>query len=139
MSDTPPAENAPPPPAAPAAPAPAMQVPLSPESERTHAMFSHLISLLALLVYLPWVPALIWYLIDKDRGPFVRAHTATELNFQITMVLAMVAGVLLSVIGVGVLIVIAVPILQIVFGIIATVKANSGQWYTYPIAIRFVS
>ena len=28
----------------------------------------------------------------KDRGPFVRAHTATALNFQITIALAFFGG-----------------------------------------------
>ena len=39
-----------------------------------------------------WIPALIGYLVLKDRGPFVRAHTATALNFQITILIAYVVG-----------------------------------------------
>lgn len=145
----------PPPPAAPAAPtAPAAEVPpaaplppaapayapvpLRPEEERNIAMLSHLVSLLAILLSASWISALIFYLIYKDRGPFVRQHTATELNFQLTMVIGIIAGVVLSLIFVGFLLLLAVPVLMIIFGIIATMRANQGQPYVYPIAIKFV-
>ena len=86
-----------------------------------------------------WIPALIGYLVLKDRGPFVRAHTATALNFQITIFIAYVVGGLLSIVFIGIFVIIAAWVLNIVFSIIAAVKANQGEFYTYPIAIRFVS
>lgn len=86
-----------------------------------------------------WIPALIGYLVLKDRGPFVRAHSATALNFQITIFIAYVVGGILSIVVVGIFIIIAAWVLNIVFSIIAAVKANQGEFYTYPIAIRFVS
>ncbi len=147
----PPAPVAPPPPPAAAAlvpppagyaPAPPQQaytpVPMRPEEERSAAMLSHLLSLLAILLSASWIVALVYYLIYKDRGAFVRSHTATELNFQLTVILAVIAGVILTFVVVGALVLIAIPILMIVFGIIATLRASAGEWYTYPIAIRFV-
>ena len=86
-----------------------------------------------------WIPALIGYLVLKDRGPFVRAHTATALNFQITIFIAYVVGGLLSIVFIGIFVILAAWVLNIVFSIIAAVKANQGEYYTYPIAIRFVS
>ena len=86
-----------------------------------------------------WIPALIGYLVLKDRGPFVRAHTATALNFQITIFIAYVVGGILSIVVIGIFIIIAAWVLNIVFSIIAAVKANQGEYYTYPVAIRFVS
>jgi uncharacterized protein len=86
-----------------------------------------------------WIPALIGYLVLKDRGPFVRSHTATALNFQITIFIAYVVGGILSIVVVGLFIIIAAWVLNIVFSIIAAVKANRGEYYTYPLAIRFVS
>lgn len=86
-----------------------------------------------------WIPALIGYLVLKDRGPFVRAHTATALNFQITIFIAYVVGGILSIVVVGIFIILAAWVLNIVFSIIAAVKANQGEFYTYPIAIKFVS
>jgi uncharacterized Tic20 family protein len=101
-------------------------------------MLSHLISLLALLLSASWISALIFYLIYKDRGPFVRQHTATELNFQLTMIIAAIAGGLLAIVLVGFLVLLAIPVVMIVFGIIATMRASEGQPYEYPLAIKFV-
>lgn len=144
----PPAPAAPPtPPAPPAASAayasppqqPYVPVPLRPDEERNIAMLSHLVTLLVNLVGGGWIAALIFYVVYRERGAFVRAHAATELNFQITMILAAIAGSILLFIVVGIFVLVALPVLAIVFGIIATMKANAGEWYTYPIAIRFVS
>ena len=75
----------------------------------------------------------------KDRGPFVRSHTATELNFQLTLLIAYVAGLILSIVVVGIFVLIAAWVLSIVLGIIAAVKANKGEYYEYPVAIKFLS
>lgn len=90
-------------------------------------------------IFFYFIPALIGYLVLKDRGPFVRAHTATALNFQITIALASLVGTVLSVIGIGLLILLAAWVVNLVFSIIAAIKANQLQWYTYPLAIKFVS
>jgi uncharacterized Tic20 family protein len=85
------------------------------------------------------LPALIGYLVLKDRGPFIRAHTATALNFQITLLIAYVVGGITVFILIGFLILAAAWILAIVFGIMAAMAANNGQYYTYPLTIKFVS
>lgn len=84
------------------------------------------------------LPSLIGYLIFKDRGPFVRAHAATALNFQITVLIAYVIGVILIVIIVGLLVLLAAWVLGIVLAITAAMSANRGEWYRYPVAITFV-
>jgi uncharacterized Tic20 family protein len=89
-------------------------------------------------IFFSFFPALIGYLVLKDRGPFVRAHTATALNFQLTMLLGQVVGWILAIVFVGFLILGAVWVLTIVLSIIAAVKANKGEWYTYPLSITFV-
>ena len=120
----------PPPPGAPDAGPPQ----LSPADEKLWATLVHLGGIL-----FTWIPALVGYLVLKDRGPFVRQHTATALNFQITLFIAYVVGWILSIVGIGLIILLAVLVLNIVFSIIAAVKANQGEYYTYPLAIRFVS
>lgn len=85
-----------------------------------------------------FIPPLIGYLVLKDRGPFVRAYSATALNFQLTLLIAYVVGWVLSVVVIGFIILAAVWVLNIVFSIIAAVKANNGEWYTYPMSIPFV-
>lgn len=48
-------------------------------------------------------------------------------------------GWITSFVGIGLIILLAVFVVNIVFSIIAALKANQGQYYTYPIAIKFVS
>ncbi|HEX6364766.1 MAG TPA: DUF4870 domain-containing protein [Agromyces sp.] len=127
MSETPPP---PPPPQNPYEQSPA----LSPNDEKLWATLVHIGG-----IFFSFIPALIGYLILKDKGPFVRAHTATALNFQITMAIAYVIGYILIFIVVGIFVLIAVWVLTIIFSIMAAVKANQGQPYTYPLAIKFVS
>lgn len=90
-------------------------------------------------IFFSFLPALIGYLVLKDRGPFVRSHSASALNFQITMIIAEVIGWATSWLIIGIFIVIAAYTLRLIFSIIAAVKANQGQWYEYPLAIKFVS
>ena len=85
------------------------------------------------------LPALIGYLVLKDRGAFIRAHTATALNFQLTMLIASVVGALTVFFIIGFFILAAVSIVIIVFSIIAALAANRGDQYTYPLSITFVS
>ncbi|AWB95373.1 DUF4870 domain-containing protein [Agromyces badenianii] len=107
---------------------------LSPSDEKLWATLIHIGG-----IFFSFIPALIGYLVLKDRGPFVRAHTATALNFQITMAIAYLVSYILWLVLIGWLLTIAIGIVVIVFSIIAAVKANQGQPYVYPLAIKFVS
>lgn len=107
--------------------------PMNPSDEKLWAVLINLGG-----IFFSFLPALIGYLALKDRGPFVRAHTATALNFQLTLLIAYAVGGILLVVLIGIPILIAAGILAIVFPIIAAVKAGNGQWYTYPLSIPFV-
>ena len=113
--------------------APSSPSPLSPADEKLWATLIHLGGL-----FLGFLAPLIGYLVLKDRGPFVRAHSATALNFQLTLLIAYVVGSILTVVLVGFFILAAVWVLNVVFCIVAAVKANRGEWYTYPLTITFV-
>lgn len=127
MSDTP---TPPPPPQNPYEQGPG----LSPNDEKLWSTLIHIGG-----IFFGFIPALIGYLVLKDKGPFVRAHSATALNFQITMTIAYVIGSILTFVIIGIFILIAVWVVVIIFSIIAAMKANQGQPYTYPLSIKFVS
>ena len=125
----------PPPPPGPPPQNPYEQSPaLSPSDEKLWATLVHIGG-----IFFSFIPALIGYLILKDKGPFVREHTATALNFQITMLIAYVVGSILVFLIIGIFVLIAVWVVTIIFSIMAAVKANQGQPYTYPLSIKFVS
>ena len=107
---------------------------MSPADERLWATLIQLGGL-----FFGFLAPLIGYLVLKDRGPFVRAYAVTALNFQLTLLIAYVVGSILSIVVIGIFILIAAYVLGIVFAIIAAVKANRGEWYQYPLTIRFIS
>jgi uncharacterized Tic20 family protein len=108
--------------------------PLSPSDEKLWATLIHVGG-----IFLGFLPAVIGYIVLKDRGPFIRQHSATALNFQITLLIAYVVGYVTSLILIGILVLLAAWALSIVFSILAAVAANKGEGYQYPLAIRFVS
>ena len=82
-------------------------------------------------------PLIIW-LIKKDQSAWVDQHGKEALNFQISVAIyAIVAGILTLVV-IGILLLIAVGIFSLVMIIIASVKANNGEMYYYPLTIRFI-
>jgi uncharacterized Tic20 family protein len=107
---------------------------LNPSDEKLWATVIHVLG-----IFFGFLPSLIGYLVLKDRGPFIRQHSATALNFQLTMLIAAIIGGILSIIIIGIFIILAVEVVIIVFSIIAAVAANMGQAYSYPMSIKFVN
>jgi uncharacterized protein len=122
-----------------------------PRDDRQMAMFAHLSALLGGIVTAGWAgsvgcfigPLVIWML-KKDTMPFVDDQAKEALNFNITVALAFLALLLLSIMTLGIGLVIAVPawiavgIAWLVLTIIASVKANEGVAYRYPFALRLI-
>lgn len=109
---------------------------LSPADEKLWATLVHVGG-----IFFGFIPALIGYLVLKDRGPFVRQHTTTALNFQISLLIYEIVAVIITVLSFGLLFIVplGVAIAAVVFMIIAAVKANQGVFYTYPLTIPFIS
>lgn len=107
-------------------------------------MLAHLGALLAALVALAFLGPLIVLLTQGNRSPFVRRHALESLNFQITLLIALFAGVVLSVITLGVALFLVIPlalvigIAALVFIVKAGIQANNGEEYRYPLSLRLV-
>jgi uncharacterized Tic20 family protein len=100
---------------------------------RMWAMLCHLLA-----IFTGFIAPLIIWLLKKDEDPFVDSQGKEALNFQITVAIAMVVSGLLSFACIGVVLMPAVGIADLVFCIIASIKANSGIAYRYPLSIRFI-
>lgn len=114
--------------------------PRAEEWERTYAMFNHL-SLLTLHVLMPVIPALVMWLIKRDRSPFVDDHGREAVNFQLSLVIyalviVPVAGLITC--GVGFVLWIPVYVIGMVGMVLGAIAANKGQYYRYPATIRFL-
>ncbi|HEY5248534.1 MAG TPA: DUF4870 domain-containing protein [Dermatophilaceae bacterium] len=114
-------------------------VPMSPADQRNWAIAVHLSPFLAVLVGLTFMGPLIIYIVCKDRGPFIRQHSAAALNFQLTMWIGLLVSVPLMFILIGFLTAGAIGIAMLVFPILGAVAASEGREYYYPISIPFVS
>jgi len=109
---------------------------------RMWAMWCHLSGLAGFLPIVPGIgcviaPLIIWQM-KKEEGPFVDENGKEALNFQISMLIYGVVAGLLIMACVGIVLLPAVVVFDIVFLIIAALKANKGEHYRYPLTIRFV-
>ena len=100
---------------------------------RMMGMLCHLLGLFTCFIG----PLIIW-LIKKDEDDFVDNQGKEALNFQITVLIAAIISGILIAVCVGVFMLTAVQIVNLVLCIVASVKSNSGVAYRYPICIRFI-
>ena len=82
-------------------------------------------------------PLVLW-LVKKEGMPFVDDQGKESLNFQISVVIYGVGAALLSFIGIGIVLGAALGVFWLVMVIIATVAANKGERYRYPLTIRLL-
>jgi uncharacterized Tic20 family protein len=107
----------------------------APQEDRTIGLLTHLSGIIAGFI----VPLIIW-LINKDKPEksWLTDQSKEALNFQITLLIIYVIGIILSVILIGALINLLAWIACIVFSIIAGLAANKGEAYRYPFALRLI-
>lgn len=117
--------SCPPPPPIPVNP-PAVQIP-----DRTLDWIAHVLGLLT-----GFIGPLILMLTTHE--PSAKRHATEALNWQISMVLYMIASFMLIFFIVGFLLLFAIGIMDLVFCIIAAIKAAQGEDWKYPLTIRFV-
>jgi uncharacterized Tic20 family protein len=83
-------------------------------------------------------PLIVW-LIKRADSSEIDAHGKEALNFQISMLIYnLVAGVLCLVL-IGFVLLVILHILNVVFVIIAALKAGEGGMYRYPLTIRLIN
>lgn len=109
-------------------------------------MLCHLSALAGLLIPFGNIigPLLVWQ-IKKGEIPSVAAHGKAALNFQITVMLAVLAGgvvaVILSFFCFGYLLFPLIGVVWLcglIFAVIAGLKANEGKEYRYPWTLELI-
>ena len=83
-------------------------------------------------------PLVVW-LIKKDEIPSVNQHGRESLNFQISMTIYTIIAAFSFFIAIGIILLPAILLTNLILLIIAAVKANKGEFYRYPLTIRFIS
>lgn len=119
----------------------ASQPPLTAAEDKQWASMAHFGGILN------FIPPLIVWLVFKDRGAMTNREGKESLNFQITLAIAwmvfwIVDSVLLfiPILGwpIGLLLLLALIVCQVLFPILGGVKVNSSGSYRYPLNFRFI-
>ena len=105
-------------------------------SERTYLMLMHLSQLL--IWFIPFlgiiVPILMWTT-NKDNNAAVDNHGKNILNFSISYAIYAVA---LTIVIIGIPLLLVLFIVYAVALIIAAIKASNGEYWKYPLSIKFI-
>ena len=106
---------------------------------RTWGMACHLIALSGIIIPFGSIlgPVILW-VIKKNDDPFIDDQGKESINFQITLLIALLVCILLALVVIGFFLMIALGIYAIVMVVIASMKANEGEAYRYPYCIRFI-
>lgn len=113
-----------------------LKKPLFGMMENTYIMLMHLTQFAGVIIPLAGfiVPILMW-VANKDNNLNVDLHGKNILNFMISYAIYAAAATI-TIIGIPVAVI--VGIIYIIFVIMATVKANNGDYWKYPFTIQFI-
>jgi len=107
--------------------------------QKQMGLFLHL-SQFANLILFPIgiiLPIVLWQT-QKDKMPALDAHGKMVVNWMISSTIYIIASIILMFVLIGFLTILAVGIMGIVFPIIGAVKANNGEFWEYPLTIKFL-
>ena len=108
-------------------------------NENTYLMFMHLSQFLGFLIPgLGFIVPIIMWATNKDKYESVNMHGKNILNFMISYFIYTVISGILVIILIGIPALIAVVTIEFILIIIASLKANNGEYWAYPFAINFI-
>jgi len=100
------------------------------QDERTLAILVH-----AFGIFFWIIPPLVVYLWKKDQSPYLAAHAKEALNFQISIA---IWGVLLFISMIGILFLWIPGLLDLIFCIVAALRASENRFFRYPLTLRLI-
>lgn len=109
------------------------------KDERMWGMLCHLSALAGCII--PFgnvIGPLIVYSMKKDEYAFVADQGKESLNFQISILIYLAISGLAVLLLVGILLLIIVGLAALILTVIASVRANDGEYYRYPLTIQFI-
>ncbi len=109
-----------------------------PNDVRNWALAAHLSAFLGAWVALAFLGPLVVWLVKRDEHPFIEMHAREALNFNLSVLLYFILGVVLAFVLIGFLLLAALGAAWLVLTITAAIRASNGQPYRYPLTIRLV-
>ena len=104
--------------------------------EKIWSALMHLSQLLIASVLGIAVPIVMW-LLSKDHSEFTRRQGNRMMNWLLSTLIYFAACGILTFVFIGIPLGFIVLILDVVFPIVAAIKATKGETWSYPLAIRF--
>lgn len=107
--------------------------------QKQWGLFLHLSQLLNVLIPFGGIiaPIVIWQM-KKQEMPALDAHGKMVTNWLISSIIYMFVSAILTIVLIGFLGMLAVAVLGVVFPIIGGIKANNGEFWEYPLTIKFL-
>jgi uncharacterized protein len=101
--------------------------------ERMVAMLAHLITFVS-----SFIGPLVIYLVKKDESAFVGDQAKEVLNFHLSVLIYLIAGVLSCFVLIGFVLLPALGVFVLVVTIMGAIAAYDGKAFRYPLCIRFL-
>lgn len=83
------------------------------------------------------VPVVLW-LMNRENSAKVDTNGKDIINFMLSWIIYALISGLLCIILIGIPILIALVVMEFIFIIMATIKANNGESWKYPMTITFL-
>jgi uncharacterized Tic20 family protein len=107
--------------------------------DRNWGVITHLSTFVCAWFALGIIGPTVVYFVKGQSSPFIRAHAVEAINFNITMLIAILISGVLVFVAVGLFMLAAIAIIYLVCTILAALAARDGKLYRYPATFRFIS
>jgi uncharacterized protein len=108
-------------------------------NERTMLILMHISPLIGFLVPFGNIIApLVFWLIKKDQSPELDRHGKAVINFQITIMLALVVAFILIFVVIGVFLIPIIGLFSLIMIIMGAIDASNGKLFKYPLSLNLI-
>lgn len=115
------------------------QMSLQTQEQRQMGLFLHLSQLANIIIPFAGfiIPIVLWQT-QKDKMPALDAHGKMVVNWIISSLIYWIVSGVLAIVLIGFLGMLALVVMGIVFPIVGGIKANNGEFWEYPLTIKFL-
>lgn len=105
----------------------------------TYCMLLHLSQLASFVAPLLGLvlPVVMW-VTNKDKSEVIDQHGKAIVNWLISLIIYSIICTILVFVAVGLVGFVVLAAFNIIFAIIAAIKANNGEVWTYPLSFTFI-
>ena len=108
-------------------------------AENSYLLLMHLSQFFGFIIPgLGFAAPIIMWLLNKDNSAKTDQHGKNIVNFMISMFIYYAVACVLFLILIGIPLLVLLGIMQFIFIILAALKANNGEYWEYPLSIKFI-